>query len=609
MRIKSFLALILVAGAFRQTPAPFAVRGHIHRFAQARFDRGQVGDLFQMNYVMMMFKPTPEQQDALSSLLNEQQDPSSPNYHRWLTPEEFGDRFGMSAAELTRVTTWLQDRGFTVHELPPSRNWVAFTATARQMREAFHLQVHEYFVNGETHYAAATEPLVPPEFANRVLGFRSLHNFRAKSRLVRPKFTDTTGSHAVAPDDFATIYNIHAVYNSGLTGAGQQIAVLGQTDIQVQDIRAFRAAGGLPAIDPQVILVPGSTDPGVSIGDIDEASLDIEWAGAIARAANIVYVNSDDVIAKSLPYAVSQNLAPVISLSYGDCEANWTIADRNTLTAVVQQANAQGMTIAVASGDAGAADCDGNFPARLTARLGLSIDLPAGLPYVTALGGTEFNEPGNVWTPDHNFGGFLGKGNPVYWAPANNGTNGSAVSYIPEIAWNDTLFDGHLVSTGGGRSTLFSKPSWQVGPGVPNDGARDVPDISFNASVDIDPYLLCSQGTCVDGFRGSDGSLNFVGGTSVGAPAFAGIVALINQATNSRQGNVNPTLYGIALTTPTVFHDVLQSGNQVPCRTLSPDCPSSGFLGYTAAPGYDLTTGLGSMNVFKLLQVWTQSQP
>jgi subtilase family serine protease len=609
MRIKSFLALILVAGAFRQTPGSFVVRGHIHRLAQARFDRGQVGELFQMNYVMMMFNQTAEQQDALNSLLKEQQDPSSPNYHRWLTPEEFGDRFGMSADELNTVTTWLQERGFTLHELPPSRNWVAFTGTARQMREAFHLQIHEYFVNGETHYAAANEPLLPPEFAGRVLGFRSLHNFRAKSRLVRPKFTDTTGLHAVAPDDFATIYNVHAVYNSSVTGAGQQIAVLGQTDIQLQDIRAFRAASGLPASDPQVILVPGSTDPGLSSSDIDEASLDIEWAGAIARNASILYVNSDDVLGKSLPYAVSQNLAPVISVSYGDCEANWTIADRNTLTAVAQQANAQGITISVASGDAGAADCDGDFPTRFTARLGLSVDLPGALPYVTAVGGTEFNEPGNVWTPDQNFGGFLGKGNTIYWTTSNNGTNGSALSYIPEIAWNDTLFDGHLVSTGGGRSTLFSKPSWQVAPGVPNDSARDVPDVSFNASVDIDPYLMCSQGSCVNGFRASDSSLNVVGGTSVGAPAFAGIVALINQATNSRQGNVNPTLYGIAVTTPAVFHDVLQSGNQVPCRASSPDCPASGFLGYTAAPGFDLTTGLGSINVSKLLQVWSQNQP
>ena len=156
---------------------------------------------------------------------------------------------------------------------------------------------------------------------------------------------------------------------------------------------------------------------------------------------------------------------------------------------------------------------------------------------------------------------------------------------------------------------LFPKPSWQVAPGVPNDSARDVPDVSFSASVDIDPSLICSQGSCVNGFRGSDGSLNAIGGTSVGAPSFASIVALINQATNSRQGNVNPALYGIALTTPSVFHDVLQSGNQVPCRAGSPDCATSGFLGYTATPGYDLTTGLGSINVFKLLQVWSQNQP
>jgi subtilase family serine protease len=610
MRTKSFLVLILVAGSFRQAPGSFTVRGHIHRLAQARFDHGQVGDLFQLNDVMMMFKPTAEQQAALNSLLEEQQNPSSPNYHHWLTPDEFGDRFGMSTAELTKVTTWLQERGFTLHEIPPSRNWIAFTGTARQMREAFNLRIHEYFVNGQTHYAAANEPSVPAEFADRVLGFRSLHNFRAKSRLRKPKFTDTTtGLHALAPDDFATIYNIHAVYNNGVTGAGQKIAIMGQTDIQLQDIRAFRAAGGLPASDPQVILVPGSMDPGISNGDIDEASLDIEWAGAIARDATIVYVNSNDVFATSLPYAVSQNLAPVISVSYGDCEANWTIADRNTLTAVAQQANAQGITLSAAAGDAGAADCDGDFPARLVARLGLSVDLPGALPYFTAVGGTEFSEPGSVWSPDHNFGGFPGKGNPIYWTTSNNGTNGSALSYIPEFAWNDTLFDGALSATGGGRSAVFPKPSWQVAPGVPNDSARDVPDVSFSASVDIDPYLLCSQGSCLNGFRASDSSLNFVGGTSLGAPSFAGVVALINQATNSRQGNVNATLYKIARTTPAVFHDILQSGNQVPCRASSPDCPSSGFLGYTATPGYDLTTGLGSINVFQLLQVWSQSQP
>jgi hypothetical protein len=173
MRTKSFLVLMLVAGTFRQAPASFTVRGHIHRLAQARFDRGQVGDLFQLNYVTMMFKPTAEQQAALNLLLEQQQDPSSPNYHHWLTPDEFGDRFGMSTAELTKVTTWLQERGFTLHEIPPGRNWVAFTGSARQMREAFNLRIHEYLVNGETHYAAANEP-----FTRRQMSRRSRQNLQ-----------------------------------------------------------------------------------------------------------------------------------------------------------------------------------------------------------------------------------------------------------------------------------------------------------------------------------------------------------------------------------------------------------------------------------------------
>jgi subtilase family serine protease len=428
--------------------------------------------------------------------------------------------------------------------------------------------------------------------------------------MIRPKLTDSTNNtHAIAPDDFATIYNVRGAYSSSLTGAGQKIAVVGQTDIQLQDIRAFRAAAGLSASDPQIVLVPGVTDPGIVDGDVDEASLDVEWAGAVAKDATVVYVNSDDVLLKSLPYAVSQNVAPVVSVSYGDCEANWTVADRTTLIATTQQANAQGMTIAVASGDGGAADCDSDFSGRLIARLGLSVDFPAALPYVTAIGGTEFNEPGLVWTPDHNFGSFFGKGSTTYWSPGNNSSNGSALSYIPEMAWNDTLYDAQLSATGGGRSTLFPKPAWQVAPGVPNDSARDVPDVSFSASLDIDPYLMCSRGSCVNGFRAADNSLNVVGGTSVGTPAFAGIVALVNQMTNSRQGNVNPTLYQVFANTPYVFHDIVQSGNQVLCRAASPDCGTSGFLGYTATPGYDLATGLGSFNVFKLLQVWSQNQP
>ena len=611
MRTSSFLVLLLVAGAFRPAPASIPVRGHIHRLAQSRFDRGQVNDLFQLNHVAMMLKPSAEQQAALNTLLEEQQDPSSPNYHRWITPDEFADRFGLNTAEFRKVIAWLQDKGFTIDETPPSRNWIAFTGNARQLREAFKLRIHEYELNGEMHFAAFNEPSVPAEFSNVVLGFRSLHNFRAKSRAIKGRFTSAlTGLHFVAPDDWATIYDAQAAYADGITGAGQKVAVVGETDIQLQDIRAFRAASGLPPSDPQVVLVPGSPDPGVVSVELDEASLDIEWSGAVARGATIVYVNSDDVISKSLAYAVSQNLAPVISISYGDCEQNWTEADQASLTAIAQQANAQGITISVASGDAGAADCDGDSSGIFRgATMGLTVDLPAALPYVTALGGTEFNEVAGQWTPGQAFGNFFGKGSSIYWSNTNNGSNGSALSYIPETGWNDTLSVGFLASTGGGKSTIFPKPSWQVASGVPNDGARDVPDVSFSSSIAIDPSLICSSGSCVNGFRASDNSLNYVGGTSLAAPSFAGVVALINQMTNSRQGNVNPTLYRIATSTRNVFHDIVQGGNQVPCRAGTPDCGSSGFFGYLAGGGYDLATGLGSIDVLKLLQSWPQNQP
>lgn len=615
MRTKSILVLMLAAGLMWSAPSSFSVRGHVHPLAQRRFDRGRVNGLFQLNHVSIMFKPSAAQQKALNELLDQQQDPSSPNYHQWVTPEQFADRFGMSSAEFDRITMWLQDQGFTIDDRARSRNWIAFTGTARQMEQAFKAQIHEYMVNGQTHYATATEPAVPVAFGDRVLGFRGLHDFRPKSHMIRKKFTSSiSGNHYIVPDDWATIYDAQSVYSGGLTGSGQNIAVMGVSDIELGDIRSFRAASGLPAMDPQTVLIPGSKDPGVVSGDVDEASLDIEWAGAIARNATIIFVISSTASAPfdALQYAVSQNLAPVMSLSYGDCEQNWATTDINSLVATTQQANAQGITISVASGDSGGADCDLAIPVTR----GLSVDLPAALPYVTAIGGTEFNESGAVWSSaTQAFSSFFGKGTTsAYWSSTNNGKNGSALSYIPEYAWNDSLFDGQPSSSGGGKSTLYTKPSWQVAPGVPNDGGRDVPDISFSASADTDGYLACIQGNCANGFRAADNSLQTVGGTSVGAPTFAGIVSLINQMTGARQGNVNSTLYRLATTNRTVFHDTVQGGNQVQCQSGSPNCPAPdyygvSYIGFSATPGYDLATGLGSVDVSKLLQAWPKSGP
>jgi len=490
---------------------------------------------------------------------------------------------------MDKIVGWLRAQGFVIEDVAPSRQWITFAGNARQVESAFKTEIHHYVVNGISHYANATEPAVPDALADVVLGLQSLHNFRVKPRYQsrKAKFTSSiSGNHFLVPDDLTTMYDIKKAYSTGIDGTGQSIAVMGQTDILLSDIQTFRSLSGLAANDPSVILVPGSDDPGINNDDLTEADLDLEWAGAAAPNAQIIYVNSNNGVFDSLLYAIDQNLAPIISISYGDCESHFTAADLNILRTVTQQANAQGITIAASAGDAGAADCDGSIDGRQIARLGPSVDVPASLPYVTGIGGTTLFDVGN------------------YWTRTNNGKNGSALSYIPEVAWNDTLIfrQSGLVAGGGGRSSVFPKPSWQVGRGVPRDNARDVPDVSLAASMHVG-YLICSAGSCVNGFRASDDSLTVIGGTSVGAPVFAGIIALLDQKLNSAQGNVNPGLYVVASAAPGAFHDIVHGANWLPCQPGSPGC-SHGVIGYTATRGYDLATGLGSIDVFKLLTAW-----
>jgi subtilase family serine protease len=576
------------------------VQGNVHPMAQARYDQGAVENSFRLDHITLMFKRTEDQQASLNELLDQQQDPSSRNYHLWLTPEQFASSFGLSDSDLDKVLSWLARQGFNVQETARSRTWIAFSGSAEQVEAAFHTQIHRYVVNEESHYANASEPSVPSALAGAVLGFRSLNNFRPKPRSrfkklsLRPNFTSSvTGAHYLAPADFATIYGVNLLYRSGIDGTGQKIAVMGQTDIQISDIEAFRSASGLPSNNPKVVLIPGSPDPGTNENDVVEADLDVEWAGALAKNATIIYVNSGTAngVFDSLQYAIDQDLAPVISISYGACEQDIGTSDLSALAALAQQANSQGMTIVAPAGDAGATDCDfsanPNTPVSIATH-GLAVDVPASLPYVTGVGGSEFNE-----------------GSGAYWNSTNSSSNGSAVSYIPEKAWNDTSSSNGLAAGGGGKSTYFTKPSWQTGNGVPDDGARDVPDISLSASFDHDGYLICSLGSCVSGFRASDSSLMVVGGTSAGVPAFAAVLALINQKTTSAQGNVNYVLYPLAANSTDAFHDITTGNNQVPCQAGSTDCTQGRVIGYRAGTGYDLVTGLGSLDVFNLASEWT----
>ncbi len=587
-------------------------------------DLGPVPDSLRLENIHLIFKPTTDQQSNLEALLEQQQNRSSPLYHRWLTPEQFAGQFGLSANDVAQVIAWLQSQGFSVTQIARSRRWVSFTGTAAQVRSTFLTEIHNYSVGGKTYYANASEPAVPAALADVVLGFTALDNYGAKPRSVfhevaaspQPEFTSyLSGKNFLAPGDFAVIYDVNALYSMGIDGTGQNIAVMGQTDLYTDgtgpasDVTTFRSVSGLPANPPVANLVPGVSDPGVVSTDVQEASLDVEWSGAVAVKATINFVNggASGVYSQAFPYAVDNpSLGSVITLSYGNCEANWTSSDRNTFDSLATQANAQGQTIVAAVGDSGAADCDYSTPTTTvtSATHGLAVDFPGSSPYVTGMGGTEFNEGnGNYWLPAPNSGG-------VDVSP-------SALSYIPEVVWNDTLSSQNtsntLLAGGGGASTYVAKPSWQVGV-TPNDNARDVPDVSLNASSLHDAYLVCVQGSCINGYRNATLNLTVAGGTSAASPTFGAIVALLDEELGKPQGNINPILYAMAVgtsleaaTEPAAFHDITTGNNMVPCTAGSTGCPASGEIGYTAGPGYDQASGLGSVDAYNLITLWNAS--
>jgi subtilase family serine protease len=428
--VKAFLLLLTSTLGLAQSPvdritAPIEssltvpLKGNLHGGARPEFDQGRVDGSMAMHAVSLVFKPSPAQQSALDQLLAQQQDRMSPNYHKWLTPAQFGDRFGLSKSDLGKVIFWLQSQGFTVTRIANGRNEVFFSGTAAQVESAFHTELHNYLVNGEMHFANATEPSVPAALSGVTLAIRNLHNFEPKPRArvrqvpsdeVSPHFTShISGSHFLAPDDFATIYDVQGLYNATPTvdGTGQTIAVIGQSAISLTDVHNFRSAAGLPAKDPTLLLVPSSGNSTTCPGDEGESDLDVEWTGGIAKNASIILVyvgvpvgqtcaNRTNGAFDALTYAVKvmSPIAPIISISYGLCEnSNSSIGitqnDASSLQTLAQQANSQGQTITSASGDNGAADCEA--PQTSSAVQGPAVDIPAAIPEVTGVGGTEFN--------------------------------------------------------------------------------------------------------------------------------------------------------------------------------------------------------------------------
>ena len=611
-----------------------AITGSVHPLAKAAMDEGLADNAKILAGMAINFRRTEAQEASLQALLQAQQTPASPNYHQWLTPTQFGQQFGMSPADLAKVSAWLQQEGFTITSVAQSSNAISFSGNVAAVERAFQTQIHSYSLNGEKHFANATNISIPAAMAGMVGSVRGLDDFHPKPRVqfarktvagTNAHFTSgQTGSHFLAPGDFAVIYDLNPLYSAGDTGKGLTIAVTGQTDIVAADITDFRAAAGLPVNNPTVVTDPSSPPETVAAGeasdDLVETDLDLEWSGAVAQAASIILVNSGDVFT-SLQYAIQNQIngitIPIISQSYGACESAIPTAYLTTYESWLAQATSQGQTVVAAAGDSGAADCED--ATATVAVQGLAVDYPGSSVYVTAAGGSEFMGDGTAQTPQTGAG--------QYWSA--NGSNDvltSAKSYIPEMVWNDTTFSvgsgGSLSAGGGGASQLWNKPSWQTGvAGIPADGKRDVPDISLNASPDHDSYLYCTQIQTVGGggayssscqassFRISDPGqsddqgLTAAGGTSFSAPSFAGLLAVMEQKMNTPLGlgNVNPALYSLAANATTyasAFHDITTGNNEVPCQSGSPNCPTSGTLefGYAAGTGYDQATGLGSVD-------------
>src|SRR5579872_3145251 len=554
-------------------------RGGTHPLARREFDAGRVAPETRMERMVLVLQFDADQEQKLEELLAAQQDTNSPQYHQWLTPEDFGRQFGISDHDLNQVVRWLEDQGFDVEPVAEGRRQVIFSGTASQVEAAFRTEIHQYRVNGALHHANASDVEIPAALAPVISSVLSLHNFHSKPmhtglQVAAPSPEYTSGSiHYLVPGDFATIYNLGPLYGSSTDGTGQSIAIVARSNLKVADIQAFRSRFGLPPSDPTVIV--SGADPGVLASDEQgEVELDTEWSGAIAPGAAIQVVvaastQTTDGVQLSAQYIVNHNLAPIVSMSFGSCESGMSRTENQFWNTLWQQAAAQGMTVLVASDDSGADGCDD--PSSTTGS-GSSVNGLCSSPYSTCVGGTEFDDTKNL---------------ALYWSTTNSATRASALSYIPEIAWNESgsSAGSGLWASGGGPSSVYSKPSWQTVRGVPADGHRDVPDVAL-AAADHDGYLFYQNGSFYSG-----------SGTSLATPSFAGLMALIDGRFGARQGNANPMLYGLAAKQaqggPAVFHDVTSGNNTVP-----------GVKGYTAGIGYDLVTGLGSVDANLLLNAW-----
>lgn len=682
--------------------------GNTRPEAKAENDLGAVPDSLPMEHILVQLQRSAAQQAAVDDYVASLNDPKSANFHKWLTAAQFGAAFGASQQDIATVTGWLTQQGFTINEIYPGGMTIDISGTAAQVQQSFHTSVHYLNVNGEKHIANMSDPQIPEALSPVVAGIVSLHDFSPhKMSRQHANFTYSSGGstyQALTPSDLATIYNIAPVFAQGITGQGQTIAVVEDTDLySTSDWDTFRStfglnnyagSGSLTTVHP----APASgtnncANPGVNSDD-GEAILDAEWASAAAPDAAIQVAACASTRTTFGGTIALQNLLnsanppAVISISYGECEAENGATANATFNLLFQQAVAEGVSVFVAAGDEGAASCDAGSSG---ATHGIGVSGWASTPYNVAAGGTDFADS-------------YTNTNSNYWNSTNSSTYGSALSYVPEIPWNDSCAGALLSSflgfsspygssglcasstaqqdglvqvaagsggpsgcaTGspsssgvvGGTCKGYAKPSWQSGlSGIPNDGVRDIPDVSLFAGTGIwgHYYVTCWTDKRNGGApcTGDPSTWAGAGGTSFSSPILAGIQALINQKTGSAQGNPNPVYYSLAANSAAVcnsangdstagaciFHNVTLGDIAVNCggsdncygSTATPTTsggrggPGGGGFGgfggsakngalststgtyspaYGTSAGWNFATGIGSVNVLNLVNNW-----
>ena len=649
--------------------------GNTHPSAIAAFDRGALAEETPMEHMQLVLQRPAELEQALGKLMDEQQRKGSPNYHKWLTAEQFATRYGIAQHDVEQVSNWLRSQGFRVDSVLPTGMAIEFSGNAGQVKQAFHTEVHHLMVDGEPHIANMTEPQIPAALAPLVLGVHALHDFKPHSLMKKadPAFTvnSTYGTfYAVAPADLATIYNLNPAFSAGNAGSGQTVVVIEDTLMaNTSDVATFRSAFGLSGyagtFTQGYVSGPMTCNASGVNGDEGEAALDAEWAGASAPDAKVQLAACADTSGVFGGFIALENLInsatppPIISISYGECEAAMGSAANASYVTAYQQAAAEGISVFVSSGDEGAASCDAN---QSKARYGIAVSGFTSTPYNVSVGGTDFGDTYESL-----------KGSPAvplstYWSTPNTTSFGSALSYIPEIPWNDSCasaliytVEGYTQSYGssgfcnsstgatyfrttasgsGGPSSYSAKPNWQPVWGNPGDGHRDIPDVSLFAANGVWSHFIvyCLSDTAHGGttcdYTNPTNVLNLAaGGTSFSSPIMAGIQALINQKQGGPQGNPNPVYYGLAnleygASGASVCNSSLGTGessscifNDVTLGDIDLNCTGTNCFGtsgiiqgalstsattfspaYGTNSGWDFATGLGSVNAYNLIQ-------